>query len=684
MGTEQVQKVLKNLGLTVKEAELYIFLAKYEPLRSGEIAKGIQTHRVEVYRILKSLQTKGVVQATLESPTRFTIVPLENILDSFIKAKKEETAVMENTKHIVLNNWKKISKSDLQSSFEKFMVVQGNKKIYSKILQMIKETKTQLSIVIPISSLVRADHFGIFKTISNDPIKNKNKFRLLTEMPHQKPNSIEPFFRRLLEMGITIKERNPNLGLKLSPRIVLRDKQEILLFIRPTTEQPEKEKEDVCLWTNCKTLVQTFNTVFENLWNNSTDTYERIIEPENEGITLTATINNDDTSPRTYDEIINSAKEEIIKITSAEGLIEPKHTTLMKDAAKRGVTVKIMTPITKETWQTAQELSKYCSIKHAPIGDLEITIVDGKHLIQSKDQQPFDAKGERIPYFGTHFIYEQNYVKKTRNILDQIWRNEAVPSSSNLDFAINQMPTEIPSSNQEQNLQRSNEAHRKMLLNVKSKKEVLLEKDVLNKIINAKKYPGKNWPNDIVRYYGSNALAIIHPPHSYNLPDMTIWTMHLNKQSSFGAADSILVFLWLETAKGNHYVPVAFISDNRNQVEFIKKTAKNMPIEHNAHFVEKDKLQVQVQGNSMFAGWTEPIPLLPPSYTLPPSCIMFEGYGPLKTTVTEFSYPSGVKFRAESNGYDAFVTLFHPESKYSAPGTDGRVHRDIVTTVYPS
>ena len=206
---------------------------------------------------------------------------------------------------------------------------------------------------------------------------------------------------------------------------------------------------------------------------------------------------------------------------------------------------------------------------------------------------------------------------------------------------------------------------------------------MLNKIINAKKYPGKNWPNDIVRYYGSNGLAVIHPPPSFNLPDMTIWAMHLNKQSSFGAADAILVFLWLETPKGNAYVPVAFVGDNLRHVEFFKKTATNTPAEHNAHFIEKDELQVQVHGNSMFAGWTIPIPLFPLSRILPPSCIMFEGYGPLTTGVTEFKYPSGVKFIVESNGYDAFVTFFHPASKYSGPGTDGRVHRDLVTTVYP-
>jgi sugar-specific transcriptional regulator TrmB len=37
MGAEKVQKVLKSLGLTEKEAELYIFLAKHDALRSGEI-----------------------------------------------------------------------------------------------------------------------------------------------------------------------------------------------------------------------------------------------------------------------------------------------------------------------------------------------------------------------------------------------------------------------------------------------------------------------------------------------------------------------------------------------------------------------------------------------------------------------------------------------------------------------
>jgi len=685
MGTEKVQKVLSNLGLTDKEAELYIFLAKHEPLRSGEISKGIRTHRVEVYRMLKSLQTKGAVQATLESPTRFTTVPLETILDSFIKAKREETALMESTKQSVLKDWRNISKIDLKYSLEKFMVIQGNKKIYSKILQMTKEVKTQLSLVIPISGLARADHFGILESMFNDPSKDKIKFRLLTELPDENLDTIKSFFERILKMGIDIKGRNPNLGLKLSPRMVLRDKEEILLFIRPYNEPPAKEQEDVCLWTNCKTIIQTFNVVFENLWSHSTKINERIAELKTAEITPTAPVINDAyPSLKTYEEIINSAKKEIIVMTSSDGLIESqKRIALLKDASVRGVSVKVLVPITKEILNAAPELSKCCSIRHAPVGDLEITVVDEKQLIQSKIQPPYDVKGERIPYFGTYFTNDEQYVKKTRNMLEQIWSNEAAPLTSTSDSIINNLPTNTSPPEKEQTLSRTNKPQRKLLFDVKSKREVILEKDVLNKILNAKKYPGKNWPNDIVKYYGSNGLAVIHPPPSFNLPDMTIWAMHLNKQSSFGTADAILVFLWLETLKGNAYVPVAFVGDNLRHAEFFKKTAINTPAEHNAHFIEKDELQVQMQGNSMFAGWTIPIPLFPLSRILPPSCIMFEGYGQLTTGVAEFKYPSGVKFMVESNGYDAFVTFFHPASKYSGPGTDGRVHRDLITTVYP-
>lgn len=680
-----MQKVLKTFGLTDKESELYIFLARHSPLRSGEIAKGIHTHRVEVYRMLGNLQKKGVIERTLESPTRFTAVPLEKVLDAFIKARQEETAAMERTKESVLIDWKNISRIESKQALEKFVVVEGNKKIYSKILQMTRETKNQLSVITSILGLARADSHGILDAMVNHPLREKIFFRFLTELTDANIETFKTFFKRIRKTGISFKGRNPTSGLSLSPRMALRDREEILVFIRPTAETLEEAQEDVCLWTNCKTLVESFSAIFEDLWTNSTEVKQAIADiGVVKSYAMPSVIDKNIAAPKTYEEILTSAKNEIMILTSSEGLTEmQKCIALFKEIARRRVTVKVMAPITNENQQTVQRLSKYCSIRHTPTCHLESTLVDGKHLVQSRNQLPYDGKRERIPYFGTFTVNNQEYVNKTKETLDALWRTATILSISALGSVIKTTPIEDTSYDIESAHHRSDGPHRRLLLDVKSKRQVILEKDVLEKIINAKKYPGKNWPNEIIRYYGSNGLAVIHPPVSFNLPDMTIWANHINKQSSFGAADNLLVFLWLETPEGNAYVPVAFIGDNPKQVEFYRMSAKNTPSEHNAHLVKREELQIRMHGNTLFAGWTIPIPLFPPSRILPPSCLIFEGYGPLTTSLTEFRQPSGIKVTVEANGFDAFVTFFHPASKYSAPGTDGRIHRDLVTTFHP-
>ena len=78
-----------------------------------------------------------------------------------------------------------------------------------------------------------------------------------------------------------------------------------------------------------------------------------------------------------------------------------------------------------------------------------------------------------------------------------------------------------------------------------------------------------------------------------------------------------------------------------------------------------------------------PISLLPSKYILPPACMLFEGYGNVKTEAYTVIQPTGGKFTAKQNGFDAFVTFMHPISKYSGTGTDGFLVRDFVMEITP-
>jgi len=158
---------------------------------------------------------------------------------------------------------------------------------------------------------------------------------------------------------------------------------------------------------------------------------------------------------------------------------------------------------------------------------------------------------------------------------------------------------------------------------------------------------------------------------------------HIEKQSSFGPEDAIIINLWLETLGRPAYVPVAVLSDRPNAQAVWGRHFGATPAGRNVQVTKKDELQVLVHGNTLFAGWTVPIQLFPTEYLLPPACILIEGYGNVKTEAYSVIQPTGGSFKAKQNGFDSFVTFMHPSSKYSGSGTDGFLVRDFVMELTP-
>jgi hypothetical protein len=310
---------------------------------------------------------------------------------------------------------------------------------------------------------------------------------------------------------------------------------------------------------------------------------------------------------------------------------------------------------------------------------LGTTIIDGQHLFQFKNSPPEGEKLRALPYFqNTFYTDDSEYVTKMSNMLNDIWRNASIPSVITVK-SVTAPSTATVSPIPEGTVTRAvKRARGPIVLEEQRTLDKATEKDILNNILTDQRIPAKDPSKEITRYYGTSAQAIIHPPASFNLPDTLFHIFHLGKNSAFGAEDAILVMVWLETPKGHAYVPVAYVGDNPEAAEFCRSYIfTGLPAAQNVQIVQKDELQIMVHGNTLFAGWTTPIPLLP-SLSLPPSCIILEGYGEVKTETFTLLLPKGHRMRAEENGLEAFVTFLHPTSKYSGPGTDGFLARDCI------
>jgi sugar-specific transcriptional regulator TrmB/pimeloyl-ACP methyl ester carboxylesterase len=272
-----IKRVLKDFGLTENAIEVYLFLAKHGTLRGGEIAKQTKIDRSLVYRILKRLKGKGLVEPTLEAPTRFMAVSIEKALDIIIKSRQDEALSIERSRKDLLEDWRTISEKRPQTESEKFVLIEGNKNIYPKIAQMINETKQQFYAILPVSCLVRAEQFGVFEVAYNHPLKSNIKFQFVTELAVDELQAIENL-KPKLKTEIYLKARNPTSSFMPLSRMVMRDEKEVFFFTRPDPESTGRKQSEVCICTNCESLIQTFKGIFRQMWNNSVYIEDKIAE----------------------------------------------------------------------------------------------------------------------------------------------------------------------------------------------------------------------------------------------------------------------------------------------------------------------------------------------------------------------------------------------------------------------
>jgi sugar-specific transcriptional regulator TrmB len=677
-----VLKTLTNLGLTQLEAKVYLYLSKRGPQKAGDTAKALKLVKQQLYPTLKRLQRKGIVTSTLEHPARFSVLSFDKVLDLFVKAKMDEVQLVQRNKDELISDWQNISIGEKSDTTPRFAVIEGRNYVYSKIQQMIKETKDQLAIIATVPDLARADQFGVFDTALNHPLKSNIRFRFLTELYEQNVTLMKRLLERKPNTIFNFEGRTPDLGLKLANRMIIKDEDEALFFINITKDVQGIEQEDLCLWTNSKTLVQAFTTVFENLWHNSTGIEKKIIEIETGKPTpKTYVISDAETAKKKYLETLKSAKDEIVMITSSESLFElRKNFELLNGCIKRGAAIKIMAPITVKNLQATQQLSGCCDVRHLPASYLRTTLIDGLHLFQFKTPSDQENIENLQPFENAFYTTDAEYVAKTKTMLHELWKSAHVLSGVTLGAIINPPAHSVAPF---QDAKRYG-SYRKTIGYVNDPKlGSITEQEILEKIAKIHRTSPQNPLEDTTFMCGNGAQALISPPKHFDLPDMVLTVFHCNERSTYGMENWLIVQAWLETPRGYTFVPVTIVGDNPQATNWRKNIHAGTPLGQNLPLVKKDELQVRAQGNILFAGWTVPIPLYPLTKSLPPACIFFEGRGELRTGVVKTMASLTRMQKSEFNGFEAFVTFFHPSSKYSGPGTDGLLFRDIVITSYP-
>lgn len=424
MSEKDITRFLQILGLSKREIQVYMFLAKSGVQSTSFVAKRLKMERVQAYRTFKKLQEKGFIEATLERPTRFTIVPFEALVDNFITAKKNEVVTLNDQKQNLLTAWQSISAPESEYPVAKFSIITGKKKIHSKMLNMIEEAKTEVIVLTTALGLIQEDIAGIFDAAVVPSQERNVQMQLITDISMENLKVVERLDSNIVEEKLNFKVRHVGMNSKFFPRFLIKDEEEAILYAPFGNEASVLNLEDEGLWINDKMFISVLKAFFVQMWQSGVDAPRRIDELKS-GIPIgeTLVLKGIEEAWAKVTKTLESTKRDIVVITSSQSINRLAEDSSLLKYFKKGLNVRLMASIDLDNLEPAQKLAKYYQIKHVPISYLTMMLVDNKHLFMFKMPPLSDLGTESAFYLpDTFYSTDPSQIERVSEMLDDIWK----------------------------------------------------------------------------------------------------------------------------------------------------------------------------------------------------------------------------------------------------------------------
>ena len=410
---------LQEYGLSRNEARLLIFLAKTGPSKASQAALAVKMNRTEIYRTIKNLQRRGIVEATLQQPVRFQSVPFDRCLQVIMDETKTRLKILERRGESLRQQFQNIKVEPVVQEVERFQVVEGRIGIEQRLQHMYAEAhKSVLAVVSPLE-IIRADISDLFDMFAM-AAKEGLRVRIITSITQSNLEVIEKL-RNVLEV------RHLDLKAKPIPRVSIIDDNEALFEIS-TADASQRGAEEVALWISSNAFVKNLQAYFEEVWDSSTPATRRI-EALKRGIPsddMKLLKDRVDVTGK-LNEMIQSANQSVEIWTTMRGIqaLTEFYLQQIKAAKRRGAKIRVIAPITSENTEAARKLVPFSELRYSEsLGHATIAIVDECELMLF-ERLPEDsslAVGSDIGFWTN----SKRLIATMSSIYDAMWQGQFV------------------------------------------------------------------------------------------------------------------------------------------------------------------------------------------------------------------------------------------------------------------
>ena len=273
------QQVLRDAGLTEREADSVLILSASDRMRASELAKELGTTRLDAYNSLSRLQEIGVVTVSAERPMKFSCNSVDVIVQQLIEMQKQNLKRTESGL-AELQSGKSVSKNKSSSNDDvlgpRFAVLKERSNIFSRVAKMAEGADEQLFLLL--------GQFGILHLCRSDALVEVNAAAqrgIVINVLAQLDRRTIRFFD---ELDDSIRIRHSD---DVSSLGVLKDEEEVIQFLQVEENPVGRGREDAALVIESSSFASTQANLVEAIWEEAVEfniakirfTEERIIDP---------------------------------------------------------------------------------------------------------------------------------------------------------------------------------------------------------------------------------------------------------------------------------------------------------------------------------------------------------------------------------------------------------------------
>ena len=255
---ENGEKTLRELGLTLPQARVYLALVK---LGTHSSVKAISTYskvaRQDVYRTLTELRELSLVEMIIGNPASFKAVPLQQSATFLMERKNQKIRVLmaEATELFALLAKEKEAKTH-QENYQ-FVLIPKREVIISRMKKAIEASKKNILVITPWRELPQ--WLFILHESWQQALDKGVEVKWITEKKVA-PCLLNEITRTLL--------KNPNFKLRTESktskaRFAIYDGKEVFITVLSSTNAAA---ESPALWTNNPVLIYILKDYFDTKW----------------------------------------------------------------------------------------------------------------------------------------------------------------------------------------------------------------------------------------------------------------------------------------------------------------------------------------------------------------------------------------------------------------------------------